>query len=220
MTCLHFDCLHHIIFSVSYTRGQEAFKEVASKWHGADCILEALTEVVQTAADVENVKQNWWELLWVRFIHQHSNKIKAIFSHRTRERSIWRWPSFDMPTSCRNLLDLQAEEAYQAARLEAERKALAIAMAEDAARKAAERPLVELTSQELRDRYKASSILREVSPLAKPWMWHQCECIWKKSAFIRTHDSLLDIVAGVLKTDISMSKSLPHLNAALLLILN
>ncbi len=79
-----------------------------------------------------------------------------------------------MAMSCRNLLDLQAEEAYQAARLEAERKALAIAMAEsldeDAARKAAERPLVELTSQELMDRYKASSILREVSPLAKPWM--------------------------------------------------
>ncbi len=58
MTCLHFDCLDYIIISVPYTRGQEAFKEVASIWHGAGCILEALTEVVQTAADVEKVQQN------------------------------------------------------------------------------------------------------------------------------------------------------------------
>ena len=69
--------------------------------------------------------------------------------------------------SCRSLVDIENEEAFLAAQLEAERQALAVAMAEsldeDKARKAAERPLEEWERQELTDRYKASSILREVS---------------------------------------------------------
>lgn len=72
----------------------------------------------------------------------------------------------DASLFCRNLLDSQDEEAFLAAQLEAERQALALAMAEsldeDKARKAAEQPLEEWEQEELLQRFKASSILREV----------------------------------------------------------
>lgn len=70
--------------------------------------------------------------------------------------------------SCRDVLtDAEAE----ALALEAERHALAVAMAEslseDRARKAAEKPLEDWGVKDLMERYKASSILREVGDTSR-----------------------------------------------------